>query len=151
MSDINISIADNKSPEFDNSAMDEYCALLHETHPVNNRLLLIQIPQVILGAFNREIALKRGYYAFPPTGLQYLSEAVKHRGLDVRILDLNYELLKRVFEDPDFDHNDWPILLEDEMEDFDPSIVLVSCLFDMGINPMIEVMKRKCGGWEWTS
>ena len=133
MTDIKISMTDIKSPEFDNSAMDAYCALLRETHPVNNRVLLIQIPQVILGSFNREIALKRGYYAFPPTGLQYLYEAIKHRGLDVRILDLNYELLKQVFEDPDFDPNDWPILLEDEMEDFDPSIVCVSCLFDMGI------------------
>lgn len=137
-----LDMSEIKFQNFDNSALDAYCAQLRETHPANNRLLLIQIPQVILGSFNREIALSRGYYAFPPTGLQYLFEAIKHRGLEVRILDLNYELLKRVFEDPDFDHNDWPILLEEEMERFDPGVVGVSCLFDMGIGPMIEVMKR---------
>lgn len=126
----------------DNSALDAYCAQLRQIFPANNRLLLIQIPQVILGSFNREIALARGYYAFPPTGLQYLFEAIKHRGLSVRILDLNYELLKRVFEDPDFDHNDWPILLEEEMERFDPGIVGVSCLFDMAIGAMVEVLER---------
>lgn len=128
--------------DYDNLALGAYCAQLRQILPSNNRLLLIQIPQVILGSFNREIALARGYYAFPPTGLQYLFEAIKHRGLDVRILDLNYELLKRVFEDPDFDHNDWPILLEKEMDDFDPGIVGVSCLFDMAIGPMVEVLER---------
>jgi len=126
----------------DNSVLDTYCAKLRQEFPANNRVLLIQIPQVILGSFNREIALARGYYAFPPTGLQYLFEAIKHRGLDVRILDLNYELLKRVFEDPDFEPNDWPNLLEEEMERFDPGVVGVSCLFDMGIGPMVEVMEK---------
>lgn len=128
--------------DYDNSALDAYCAQLRQTLPSNNRLLLIQIPQVILGSFNREIALARGYYAFPPTGLQYLFEAIKHRGLDVHILDLNYELLKRVFEDPDFDHNDWPTLLEEEIARFAPGIVGVSCLFDMAIGPMVEVLER---------
>lgn len=128
--------------DYDNSALDAYCAQLRQILPSNNRLLLVQIPQVILGSFNREIALARGYYAFPPTGLQYLFEAIKHRGLDVRILDLNYELLKRVFEDPDFDHNGWPTLLEEEIARFAPGIVGVSCLFDMAIGPMVEVLER---------
>lgn len=131
-----------KLQNYDNSALDAYCAQLRQILPSNNRLLLIQIPQVILGSFNREIALTRGYYTFPPTGLQYLFEAIKHRGLDVHILDLSYELLKRVFERPDFDHNDWPQLLEEELERFDPGIVGVSCLFDMGIGPMVEVLER---------
>ncbi|OGT10161.1 MAG: hypothetical protein A3F73_12035 [Gallionellales bacterium RIFCSPLOWO2_12_FULL_59_22] len=128
--------------DYGNSALDAYCTRLRQMFPANNRLLLVQIPQVILGSFNREIAIKRGYYAFPPTGLQYLFEAIKHRGLDVRILDLNYELLKHVIERPDFDHNNWPQLLEEEMEDFDPGIVGVSCLFDMAIGPMVEILER---------
>ena len=126
----------------DNAQFDTYCAQLREQLPANGRLLLVQIPQVILGSFNRDIALKRGYYAFPPTGLQYLYEAIKHRGLEVRILDLNYELLKRVFEDPGFDHNNWHVLLEEELDRFDPGIVGISCLFDMAIGPMLEVLER---------
>jgi len=126
----------------DNAAFIAYCDRLRQSLPCNDRLLLIQIPQVILGSFNRDIALKRGYYAFPPTGLQYLAEAVKHRGLTVQILDLNYELLKRVFEDETFDPNDWPILLDEVLESFDPGIVGVSCLFDMAIGPMLEVLGR---------
>lgn len=126
----------------DNDSLDAYCAKLLEQLPGNGRLLLVQIPQVIIGSFNREIALKRSCYAFPPTGLQYLYEAIKHRGLDIRILDLNYELLKRVFEDTDFNHLDWPNILEEVLDDFDPGLIGVSCLFDMGIGPMIEVLER---------
>ena len=126
----------------DNTDFESYCIKLREQLPINGRLLLVQIPQVILGSFDRDIALKRGYYAFPPTGLQYLYEAIKFRGLEVRILDLNYELLKRVFEDPEFDHNNWPTLLEDELDRFDPGIVGISCMFDMAIGPMLEVLSR---------
>lgn len=125
-----------------NAELDAYCTELRENLPINDRLLLVQIPQVILGSFNRDIALKRGYYAFPPTGLQYLYEAIKHRGLNIRILDLNYELLKRVFEDPSFNHADWPMILEEELGRFDPGIVGISCLFDMAIGPMLEVLER---------
>ncbi len=129
-------------PPNGNPALDAYCARLRGELPQNNRLLFVQIPQVILASFDRETALKRSYYAFPPTGLQYLYEAIKHRDLDVRILDLNYELLKRVFEDSSFDHNDWPQLLDEVLDEFDPGIVGVSCLFDMAINPLIEVLGR---------
>lgn len=126
----------------DNASLEAYCGRLRGQLADNGRLLLIQIPQVIIGSFSREIALKRSCYAFPPTGLQYLYEAIKHRGLDIRILDLNYELLKRVFEDPGFNHLDWPNILEEVLDDFDPGLIGVSCLFDMGIGPMIEVLER---------
>ena len=66
----------------------------------------------------------------------------KHRGLEVRILDLNFQLLKRTHTDPAFDHKDWPQVLEEALDEFDPYVVGVSCLFDVGIKPMIEVMRR---------
>ena len=100
---------------WDNRRLAEYCRRLRAQYPIDERegrILFVQIPQVILGSFNREIALRRAYYAFPPTGLQYLCEAIRHRGVEVRILDLNYELLKRVFEDEAFDHNNWAQILE---------------------------------------
>lgn len=135
-------ISHPNSEMVDDVELEAYCSNLRNNLPINGRLLLIQLPQVILGSFDREIALGRGYYTFPPTGLQYLYEAIKYRGLEVRILDLNYALMKRVFEKSDFDHNDWPLLLEDELERFDPGIVGVSCLFDMAIGPMLDVLER---------
>ena len=68
---------------YDNSLLAGYCRSLEEGREPGNRFLMIQIPQVILDSFNRDIALKRGYYNFPPTGLQYLFEAVKDRDLEI--------------------------------------------------------------------
>lgn len=126
---------------YDNDAFYRRCQSLVEENQGNKRLLLIQIPQVILDAFNRDIGLDRGYYNFPPTGLQYLYEAIKHRDLDIQILDLNFELLKRLHEDPGFEPNDWPEILEERLDLFRPELVGVSCLFDQGIAPMLKALK----------
>jgi tRNA A37 methylthiotransferase MiaB len=126
---------------YDNSLLAGYCRSLEEGREPGNRFLMIQIPQVILDSFNRDIALKRGYYNFPPTGLQYLFEAVKDRDLEIEILDLNFELLKRIHQDPDFHHDQWPEILEEKLAEFRPSMVGVSCLFDAGIAPMLKSLE----------
>lgn len=126
----------------DNRPLEAYCTDLRAAHAPSRRILLVQIPQVILHSFNREIALQRGYYAFPPTGLQCLHEAIRHRAFEVRILDLNFELLKRVFEDEAFDPNDWTRILDEALADFQPYVVGVSCLFDMAIGPMLAALRR---------
>ena len=126
---------------YDNSAFEEYCRSLKAAYSPNKRVLLIQIPQSILQSFNPEIARKRGYYAFPPTGLQYLRQALLEKDLAVQILDLNFLLLKRVCEDESFDHRDWLTILEDYLKTFDPYIIGVSCMFDAGIQPLIQVLE----------
>ena len=125
----------------DNHQFDRYCYTMRDKHVCNDKVLFMQIPQVILDSFNRDTALTGGYYIFPPTGIQYLYESIRHRKLEVRILDLNYEILKRVHTRPDFDHNDWPIILEECLDEFQPSIVGISCLFDVGIAPMLKALK----------
>ncbi len=125
----------------DSHQFDKYCRLLRDKYVENNKLLFIQIPQVILDSFNRDTALGGAYYIFPPTGIQYLYESIKHRDLEVRILDLNYEILRRVHTEPGFDHNDWLNILVECLDDFQPSIVGLSCLFDVGITPLLKVLK----------
>ena len=120
---------------------DRYCHVLRDKYVDNNKLLFIQIPQVILDSFNRETALGGAYYIFPPTGIQYLYESIKHRNIEVRILDLNYEILKRLHTEPEFNHNDWTTIIDEYLDDFQPSIVGLSCLFDVGIAPLLKVLK----------
>jgi radical SAM superfamily enzyme YgiQ (UPF0313 family) len=126
---------------YDNSTFRHYSRSLAANYPSNKRLLLVQIPQVILDAFNRDIALDRGYYAYPPTGLQCLYDAIKHRDLEIEILDLNFELLKRIHEKPGFEPDHWPEILEERLQGFRPSLVGVSCLFDQGIMPMLKTLE----------
>lgn len=140
MEQSNIKLSLDTRAEYDNGPLEQYCSSLEARYVPNNKVLLIQIPQSILQSFTPDVARKRGYYAFPPTGLQYLHQSLQGRGLDVRILDLNFLLLKRVFEDESFDHNDWVTILEDYLETFDPYVIGVSCMFDAGIKPLIQVL-----------
>lgn len=105
------------------------------------RLLLVQPPLVLLKHFSRDIAVKRGYYIFPPTGLQFLFEAVKHRELDTRILDMNYELLRRTAEDEQFEHTRWMDSLQESLEEWRPQFVGVTCNFDASLAPFLEVLR----------
>lgn len=121
--------------------LTEYCRSLRQRYKPNNRVLLVQIPQLIFKSFNPGIARKRGYYAFPPTGLQYLYESIKTRDLDIKILDLNLELLKKVTEDEAFNHMQWLGILEDCIEGFDPFIIGISCMYDSGIQSLMQILE----------
>lgn len=125
----------------DNSYLLEYCNFLRKKYIPKRRVLLVQIPQVTLKSFNREIAKERGYYAFPPTGLQYLYDSFKTRDLEFKILDVNFELLRRVAEDESFDHNQWLTIFEEHFRAYNPFIVGISCMFDAGIRPLIELLE----------
>jgi len=125
----------------DARALGQHCSRLAAKHMRNGNVLFVQLPQNLLGVFNPSIAEKKGYYAFPPTGLQCLYEALKGRGLDVRILDLNFLLLKRAHQDAAFDPTQWQAALQEYLDSFDPCVVGVSCMFDAGINALIAALR----------
>ncbi|MBF0191251.1 MAG: radical SAM protein [Magnetococcales bacterium] len=128
------------SPVFDNAPLEALCHSLVERHRPNRRVLLIQVPQIILKSFNREVALNKGYYIFPPTGLQCLAASAWDRDLEFKILDMNFELLKRTCEEENFDPECWLDILTTTLDAFDPWLVGVSCMFDLGIESMMRIL-----------
>lgn len=105
------------------------------------RLLLIQMPQIDIEVLNKDIAVAKGYYLFPPSGLQYLYEDIKHRDIEVEIIDLNYEILKEFQENESFNPTDWLKILKQRISIFKPTIFGVSCLFDFSIKYFLEVLE----------
>ncbi len=133
--------------EFDNSKLEAYAKELSQKFNLNNRLLLVQTLQFQLDVFNIEVARNRGYYAYPPSGLQCLAKALEKQGLEIEILDLNYELLKRVIKDDKFDHRNWLTILDDALERFGPSMLGVTCIgvaaqLSKPSHPLTGVMKH---------
>lgn len=110
-----------------NKKLTDYTAILRRKYPLNNKVLLIQTPQFILDSFNLKVAKERGCYAYPPTGLQCLVKALSGRNLGIDILDLNYELLKRV-QNSDFDYHDWLNILDEYLALNNPSIIGATCI-----------------------
>ena len=122
-----------------NQQFAETCQSLVSKYGLNDRIALIQLPQFMMGSFNVTIARKKGYYVFPPAGLMYLSEAIKHRNLNVRIIDVNLLLLKRAHE-REVTATFFLDILKEELDAFNPSIVGVSCMYDTGIQSLMETL-----------
>ena len=116
-----------------NEKLKKYCEELKQKIPLNKEVLLIKGPQINLNAFEVGVAKNRCYYAYPPTGLQYLAGAMKGHGLNVKILDLNFELLKRIKQDENFDYRNWISILDDYLKINNPSIIGVSNTFAVDI------------------
>ncbi|MBI4232671.1 B12-binding domain-containing radical SAM protein, partial [Candidatus Peregrinibacteria bacterium] len=117
---------DDKST--DNTKLSEFAKILREKYPINNRVLFIQSPQFLFESLNIEVIKNRGYYAYPPAGLQHLAKALSGRGLYIRILDLNYQFLKRVIYDDSFKYQNWLDMLNDCLNEYRPSIVGVTAI-----------------------
>ena len=125
----------------ENQLFDEYCRELRSRYGIVHKVLLVQVPQFNLSFVSRDVVRNKGYYAFPPTGLQYLYEALKDRGLDIRIFDLNLALLKRIVEEDSWDTNGWLSILEDYLVQFQPELVGVGCMYDVCINSFVKVLQ----------
>lgn len=124
----------------------DYCQTIKHHKGIGERLLLIQMPQIDVDVLNYDIAKVNGYYVFPPTGLQYVYEEIRHRDIEVQILDLNFEILKSFIDNPTFQASNWIEILKDKIDEFNPTIVGVSCLFDFSIKYFMDVLEylQKC-------
>ncbi|MBU2576895.1 MAG: B12-binding domain-containing radical SAM protein [Nanoarchaeota archaeon] len=132
------------------SNISKYCKGLREKHDLNGKTLLIKVPQTNLVPdpsrngqvlFNSKIALSRGYQAYLPTGLQCLADTIEGNGIETRILDMNYELLKKVHENPGYDISQWLDIMEGLLESYQPSVVGVANTFTMAHSNFLEVLK----------
>jgi len=132
-----------------NRKLAAYCKDLREAIPPNNRVLFVKGPQVNLNAFESEVARNLCYYAYPPTGMQYLKSALKGRGLEIDILDGNFEFLRRAIENDSFDPLRWTVILDEYFERHNPFIVGISNLFDVdapGFMQIAEYLREKRPG-----
>ena len=111
--------------------------------------------------FNTEIfeirqARNRRYYAWPPYGLAVLSRTLKDRGYDVRLVDFNFEILELIENRPEIQSDEesqriveafWQDRLEQEINEFQPDLVGLTCMFTMGHEMLIRTanfIKEQC-------
>ena len=88
----------------------------------------------------KQIKNKR-YYAWQPYGLAVLCTNLKNRGYNVKILDLNYEILHALSDvNKGIDDEEcsrvadslWRTKLKQKIDSFNPDIVGLTCMFTMG-------------------
>jgi len=105
-----------------------YVSTLQRQFGPSRKILLVQAPQFLFETVNPEVIRNRGYYAYPPTGLQRLATSLSWRDMEVRIHDLNLHVLRQIAEVGWFDSDKWLDVLDEQLDTFCPNIVGVTCL-----------------------
>ncbi|MBT4769713.1 MAG: B12-binding domain-containing radical SAM protein [Rhodospirillaceae bacterium] len=92
--------------------------------------LLVQIHQVPFHALDAGVARARGYFAYPPQSLLYLSAVFDGLGIQPHILDLNFHVLKEMQKKDGDPRSAWVKNLNEGLAVFDRPVVCLSLMFD---------------------
>lgn len=105
------------------------------------KILLVNPPDVSVSDIELDACLKKRYSSFPPYGLLILSDAARKKGYDVRILDMNYNILSHIQGIKSLsDFNEvWRHDLEKTINDFKPDLIGVTSMFTMKHSIFCEV------------
>ena len=107
------------------------------------RILLINPPDVDSSLFDWDTAKRGRANNYPAYGLGVLARHLLNHQHEPRILNLNHEILKVVAASPvpiDYDLV-WEVLLEAEVEAFQPEVIGVTCLFSVTGKSLVAVCK----------
>jgi radical SAM superfamily enzyme YgiQ (UPF0313 family) len=97
---------------------------------LDGKAVLVQIPQVPPQLVETEIARNRGYFAYPPHGLFYLSGELERLGVSSVISDLNLEVLKAASEGIENLDKIWQGCLEQIFPRDQSFFICLSFMFD---------------------
>lgn len=117
------------------------------------RVLFVNPPNVAEEEFDSEVAKNNRYPIYPPVGFGIMSRVLQNRGYppeNISILDLNFLIQEKFLENRDaFDFNIWKSLIEERIQDFQPDVVALTCMFTIYYRQMRRVashVKDKCPG-----
>lgn len=97
------------------------------------KILLVNPPQTTRDVFDAKIARAGNYPCYQPYNIALLSRGLEERGYKTKLLDMNYEILKKAFDsNEEFDfYNTWKAIFHENLEKFKPDLVGISCMFTM--------------------
>lgn len=107
----------------------------------NPKELILINPQLVPeDFFDLATARNKGYFAYPPVGLLYLSAIARQvfPEIQLKILDLNYEVLKYSQEEP-FVYDRWKSILRDTLEACQAPYVVITYMFGTTKKVYLEI------------
>ena len=128
-----VDLVDASKTGYSNQPLEDYLDQLKGKFDLSGKITLIHCPTFSFEAFSTEVAKMKGYYAYPPIGLQCLKAAISgEMGLEAEILDLNFEILER-------------FQTKDEAEQVSPGTVLVEILDEYFHNNNVSIVGVSAG------
>ena len=113
------------------------------------RILLVNPPDVDSSLFDFDTAKRGRANNYPAYGLGVLARHLLNNGYEVKILNLNHELLKVIHASPvpvDYDVA-WQFILFKEISEYDPDLIGVTCLFSVtgkSLKAVCELIRKTC-------
>ena len=99
------------------------------------KILFVNPPDVDENIFDFDVAKRGRANNYPSYGIGILSAQLSRLGYDADIINLNHELLKKVYnidKSIEFDYlKEWQDSINKKIIDFQPDIIGVSCLFQL--------------------
>lgn len=112
-------------------------------------VMLINPPDADASMFRYTTAKRGRYTNYPPYGLAVIAQNLRRMGVDVNIVNLNHEILKKCNESNDeteFDFEKvWKAKLRDMMDSFCPDLIGITCMFTMSHNSFRSVCEYLSG------
>lgn len=115
------------------------------------RFLFVIPPDADKQMFNYSTAKRGRYWNFPPYGPGLLATHLRQEGVEVDILNLNNEILRKCQESAseeqfDFDQV-WTNALAEKIRRFNPDLVGVSCMFSQAHKSTLTVVEAVKAGF----
>ena len=108
-----------------------------------SQILLVNPPDSTAEMFRYDAAKRRRNSNYPPYGLLLLAQCLRSINIEVEVINLNHEVLKRCNESEsiaDFDHDKvWQACFNDKIREFSPDIIGVTCMYTMTHNSFKNV------------
>ncbi|SVD53787.1 uncharacterized protein METZ01_LOCUS406641, partial [marine metagenome] len=109
------------------------------------KVLLINPPDIEVGLFDYDLTKRGRSNNYPPYGLGVLAGHLMDSGYEVRVCNLNHEILAKCQESENASQFDfevtWRSRLAKELDEFQPDLVGVTCLFTVTHPSFVKVCK----------
>ncbi len=110
--------------------------------PKVEKILLINPPMTTKDNFDLKLAREQSYPCYPPYGLALLSTHLEKRGYSTKVLDLNFDVMKKVStvcpEEFDYDRA-WQEGVGRTLREFNPDLIGTTCMYTM-IHPSMQAV-----------
>ena len=127
-------VVDLLNPRPDTRTVESFLKRLFPKGRID-RVLFVNPPDGDSSLFRVATALRRRYPNYPPYGPAVLAQHLRAIGVEPRIVNLNDEVLKACHAAPsgdDFDFDEaWKSCLKASVEEFQPDVIGVTCMFTM--------------------
>ena len=142
IANLKLAVENEVDEELSREKVQQFLAQIFSGKSVN-KILLINPPDGDEELFKLSTARRKRYPIYPPYGLLVIASRLRRLGVEVEVIDLNYEVLKSANlsdgKNKFVYKTAWQVPLNTSIEAFKPDLIGLSCMFTMTHSSLKQV------------